>query len=249
MLRKYTVCVIIVTIGNQMKKLLVLAILGAMSATATAADLGGSMKDSYIDVTPQCAGVSWTGLRIGGLVGVGMTGIGSGDGTMSGQSIDTKDHTAPLNTSGAYQMSTVGQLEIGGDWQFKNSPIVIGAFGDLGYGSGTAEMTYSVNGRVGVAVGNALFYGFGGYEKAHVVHDMTNLSSGDYIATLKADPAGLVYGVGVDIALTSHWYVGLRAERADYGSLTAKGSASGVDYVANVSGTDDRGLVTVGYKF
>jgi len=231
-----------------MKKLLALAVIGLMSTPAAAADLGGSTKDSYSDATPQCAGVSWTGLRIGGLVGVGMTGIGNGTGTDS-YTIENNALTDHFNTSGTYQMSTVGQLEIGGDWQFKNSPLVIGAFGNLGYGSGTTEVTYSINGRAGLAVGNALFYGFGGYEKAHLVHDLNDLSTGTYLASIKADPAGLVYGVGVDIILTRGWYVGLRAERADYGTLTAKGSSSTNSYAIKTSGTDDRGLVTIGYKF
>jgi hypothetical protein len=237
-----------------MKKLLALAVVGLFSTSASAADLGVSTKDTY-EVAPQCAGVSWTGFRVGGLVGVGMTGIGSGTGTANGTSEGIHHWNAnetswsdPFNSSGASQLSTVGQIEIGADYQFKNSPVVIGAFGNLGYGSGTAEVTYSGNIRAGLAAGNALFYGFGGYEKAHLAHEITSLNSGNFITNLKADPDAFVYGVGVDIAL-GHWYVGLRAERADYGTLTAKGSNNGVSYVVNTSGTDDRGLITLGYRF
>jgi|WetSurMetagenome_2_1015567.scaffolds.fasta_scaffold00947_16 hypothetical protein len=229
-----------------MKRLLAFAIIGMMSAPAIAADLGGQggYKDDLSSVVGPCSGVSWTGLRIGGLVGVGMTGIGSGDGTVSEPDSKPRD----FNTSSASQLSTVGQVEIGADYQFKNSPVVIGAFGNFGYGSGAAEVTYSGNVRAGLAAGNALFYAFGGYEKSHLAHEVTDINTGSLITTMKADPDALVYGVGVDIAL-GHWYVGLRAERADYGTFTAKGSNNGVSYVVDTSGTDDRGLVTLGYKF
>jgi hypothetical protein len=236
-------------LAAQAKRLLVIAVLGLMASPAVAADLGGQgggYKDDLSSVVGPCAGVSWTGFRIGVLAGIGMTGSGSGTGTASGTS-DGKAWTDPLDVSGGSQLSTVGQLEIGADYQFKGSPVVIGAFGNLGYGSGTAEVTYSANGRIGLATGNVLFYGFGGYEKAHLVHTLSDLS-GTTLASLKADPDGFVYGAGIDIAL-GHWYVGLRAERADYGSFSIKGSGKGISYNADVSANDDRGLITVGYKF
>lgn len=233
-----------------MKKLLALAILGMMSAPAGAADLGaqGGYKDDLSNVVGPCAGVSWTGLRVGGFIGVGSTGIGSGDGVKSGVDEGGSWHDS-INVSGGYQLSTIGQLEFGYDHQFKNSPLVIGVFGNLGFGSGTSRLTYSGDVRVGLAWGNALFYGFGGWEKAHVVHDISDIRTGASVASMKADPDGFVYGLGVDVALGRGWYAGVRAERVDYGNLTAKGSSGGVDYRVNVSGTDERGLLTVGYKF
>lgn len=230
-----------------MKKLLALVVLGLVSSPAVAADLGGQggYKD---DVVSPCAGVSWTGFRVGALVGVGSTGTGSGTGTES--YVNDAGHTVTRtgDLSGNYQLNTVGQIEVGGDWQFKNSGLVIGAFGDLGYGFGTSELTYSLNGRVGFAAGNALFYGFGGVEKAHLVHDLSTLS-GTTLATLKADPTGFVYGLGIDVSLGRGWYAGVRAERVDYGTFTAKGSSGGYSYTASTSGTDDRGFLTLGYKF
>lgn len=230
-----------------MKRIILAAAALLMTGSAYAADLGGSLKDTYSEAAPQCAGVSWTGLRIGGLVGVGATGIGSGEGTASGVK-DGDRWTDQLTTTGAYQLSTIGQLEIGGDWQFKGTPLVIGAFGNIGFGSGTTDLTYSLNGRVGVAVGTALIYGFGGWEKAHAARELTDFY-GAPITTMKSDPDGFVYGAGVDVALGRNWYVGVRAERVDYGTLTAKGSADGVDYVVKTSATDNRGLLTLGYKF
>jgi hypothetical protein len=233
-----------------MKRLLTLAILGAMSGPALAADLGaqGGYKDDLSNVVGPCAGVNWTGLRIGGLAGVGMTGIGSGEGTANGHYTDGESWTESLFTSGAYQMSAVGQLEVGYDHQFRGTPIVIGAFGNIGFGSGATEITYSGNLRAGFSAGNALFYGFGGWEKAHAVRNLS-WPNGETIASMKADPDGFVYGAGVDVSLGRGWYAGVRAERADYGTLTAKGSANGVAYDIKTSATDDRGLLTLGYKF
>jgi opacity protein-like surface antigen len=178
-----------------------------------------------------------------------MTGIGSGTATET-YNVEGKPYTThPYNISGVYQLSTIGQVEIGYDYHFKNSGLVIGVFGDVGFGSGTSEITYSIDGRVGFALGNALIYGFGGWEKAHLVHEMTYIDTNELAAKLKADPDGFVYGLGVDVALGRGWYAGVRYERVDYGKVTAKGSANNVDYVASVSGTDDRGLLTLGYKF
>lgn len=228
-----------------MKKLLALAILGMMSAPAGAADLGaqGGYKDDLSGAVAPCAGVSWTGLRVGGFIGVGMTGVGSGT-----ASISDGENYAHRSVFGGYQMSTFGEIELGADYQFKGSPVVIGVFGDLGYGSGAMELTYGAKLRAGLAYGNALVYGFAGVEKAHYVHDLST-AGGNSIVSLSADPAGVAYGLGVDVALGRGWYAGVRYERVNLGSLKASGDSYGYHFSAESTATNDRGLLTVGYKF
>jgi hypothetical protein len=232
-----------------MKKFLIGLSMLMFSAPAMAADLGnqgGGFKDDALsNVVGPCAGVSWTGFRIGLGVGVGQTGLGSGtESSTSGNVISTDV------VNGGYQMETVGQVELGYDYQFRNSPLVIGAFGNLGYGSGPTQFTYGADVRAGLAWGNALFYGFVGYEKSHLAHDLTNTTGSAVLASMKADPDGVAFGAGVDVNLGRGWYAGVRAERVDYGLLTATGTgATNIAYKADISGTDDRGLLTLGYKF
>jgi hypothetical protein len=219
-----------------------------LAAPASAADLGGTggYKDDLSGVVGPCAGVSWTGFRVAGLLGAGVTGTGTGSGTISWGSESITD----IPIAGGYRMSTFGAIEIGGDYQFKGSPLVIGAFGDIGsnFAAGS-DVAYSVRGRIGLAYGNALLYSFVGVEKAHATGKITNVATGSELVSVAADPTGVAYGLGVDVALGPHWYAGIRWERVNYSAFNLTGSVSNADVSVHTTATDDRGLFTVGYKF
>jgi opacity protein-like surface antigen len=201
----------------------------AFASPSFAADLGG-----YKDGGSPCVdGVSysWTGVRISALGGYNLTAVHGS--TTAGETV----------TGYAFDRSNaVGELELGVDYQFRGTPIVLGVFGDVGV-AGVNALTYGAKGRAGLAFGNALVYGFAGVEKEHQKVGDSYLPSS--LAGFSGDPVGVAYGLGADVAFGPHWYGGVRWERVSFQSYSKAVTAASTSAKAD----EDRGLITLGYKF
>lgn len=215
--------------------LMVAAAVLTFVSPALAADLGG-----YKDRDAPCVdGVSysWTGMRVSVLGGYDLSAVHGS--TTTGETV----------TGYAFDRSNaVGEIEIGADYQFRGTPIVLGVFGDVGV-AGVNQLTYGFKGRAGLAFGNALVYGFGGVEREHQKIDGSYLPS--QLSGFSGDPTGVAYGLGVDVAFGPHWYGGVRWERVSFQSYSKAVAATTSTAAASASARadEDRGLLTLGYRF
>lgn len=139
----------------------VVCLLIATSLAVNAADKGGP-KSIFEDV-PAAKAFSWTGMYIGGNVGYTVSDSKLSDG---GDSIDGLSGRGPT-----------GGLHAGFDYQVPGSILVIGARGGYSWGSVEFKINDSgmkalgvsiedgwyIDGRLGVVMGSALPYIFGGY--------------------------------------------------------------------------------------
>jgi outer membrane immunogenic protein len=184
--------------GFTMKKSITLAALAValMSSGAYAADVyskGGSLKD---DGAPGVRVHNWSGVYAGVGCGVSTTTIGAED-SKGGISAD-------------------GQLcdaRLGVDVQ--RGAIVFGAFASyalsneaLEFGSTTIlekDHQWDVNGRLGLALGNVLLYGHGGYGEAEW---------GSPAFGGSADVSFWQAGVGIEYAIVPNFSIGLEYAHA-----------------------------------
>lgn len=148
-----------------------------MIAGAKAADVFPSTKDTPAHILPStmiAQPTSWTGIWAAALVGYNMSN--------TELSLDKdRDHTAGRNWQQVGQVNGFGgegfdaTVQIGGDYQIGR--IVVGGWGEYAFGGVSSEIaetgagklsveqkdSYALFGRVGVASGDNLFYGAGGY--------------------------------------------------------------------------------------
>lgn len=135
----------------------VLALLAGV-ASAQAADIRGSSKDTPAHVLPSVEAETWSGLYIGAQLGYGHTVLSDDDGR------------GGLDLSGMF-----GGLRAGGDIQ--RGAIVFGLWGEYNWSGQELDISntvlieqtsdWSVNARVGVAHNSTLFYAFGGYGQTY----------------------------------------------------------------------------------
>jgi opacity protein-like surface antigen len=205
---------------HQMKKLLALAVLGALSTSAAAADLGGSMKDTYESAVAPCGSKTWTGFTLSVGIRADMMDIGQ---TSIANGADLSASVRDLGVEG----------HLAADYQFANSPLVLGGFGSIGYNGASTVIDESLGVIGGVAIGNVLPYA---------------LISAEFMDTKWSDFAGGTssfgitssgYGVGggVKFRITNHLVAGVEYKRIYWGSV------EGIDI------KEDRIAARVGYQF
>jgi outer membrane immunogenic protein len=223
------------------KMIAVLAASVGVCGTASAADLGGSLKD---DVAPMAAySPIWAGLYVGGSVGFG-TGDTSGqisfdkskrdsgpvllESSSSGPSMSSIDFdklfSSDYDVNGAIYGAHIG-------YNFQRGPIVFGieaAYNGtdidgndsavFGLVESERELDWyaTLVGRLGYASGNALFYGFGGVAWGTVE---TTLSSPLFglSASGETDHVGWTAGVGIEYALDERFSVRVEYSHVDLG--------------------------------
>lgn len=202
-----------------MKRILALTILGMLSAPALAADLGaqGSLKDSF-DLPSTSLG--WTGVIAS--VGVSADVLSAGAVSVGGSS----------DLSASFRDMSVG-FRVDGDYQFSNSPLVVGLFGAVGYNGITTQINESVGFTAGAAVGNVRPYGLISAEFMSAKASDIASGAGD----LGVTSSGIGYGGGVEFKLSQHWVGGLEYKRIDWGTIDS----------ADVR--EDRVEARFGYKF
>jgi outer membrane immunogenic protein len=168
-----------------MKKILLVAMLATTAFTpAIAADLGRPVYKAPVAVVAPPT--LWNGFYVGGNVGYGW-GRGSADGVTGG-------------------------AQIGYNYQFAPN-FVLGLEADVqGADVGAVDIWGTVRGRLGYSIGNALFYGTGGYAWART----------DF-AGLKDTRSGYAVGGGLEFAFAPNWsakaeylYVDVEGRAADF---------------------------------
>jgi len=217
---------------------LVSLLLGAPRAHA--ADLGGFPGQSgYRDAAPEVVPFNWTGLTVSVGFGADMT---AQDGAVTVTSAGSVYHF-PYAVNGD---SGFGDLALGYNYQFPRSPLVIGVAADVSYAPAAHRVGYGVTGSMGVALGHARLYGELG--TAWRTLDSTPTFIGVSIPEAKAsgDQMGLVYGAGVEFALTNHWRVGVEAKRIDWASF----SSDPANWAhVSVDAVEDRAQIMLIYAF
>jgi outer membrane immunogenic protein len=216
------------------KIIAVLAASVGVCGTASAADLGGSLKD---DVAPMAAySPIWTGLYVGGSVGFG-TGDTSGKlkfderemEVLSQESDGGGFNLGDLFSSDYDVNGAIYGVHVGYNWQ--RGPIVFGV--EAAYNGtnidgndsavfGLVESERELDwyatlvGRLGYASGNVLFYGFGGLAWGTVD---TTLSVPLFGASVSGDTdhLGWTAGVGIEYALNERFSVRVEYSHVDLG--------------------------------
>jgi len=237
-----------------MRKLMVGAATAAFLGTAGSAAAGGMYEGegSMKDPAPVAPIAIWSGLYIGGTVG-----FGTGD-TSDRLDIETDEFDLDLGIV-ELDESFVGPLEaflgndydmdgavyggfIGYNWQMNNAVFGIEAgLNGTGFDGYTncaiiadceRELDYygTVTGRLGYAVNNLMFYGFGGVAWGDVeskaslfgesVDDLvSDLTEGEYSSSLNQSKThvGWTAGVGIEFAFTERFIAGVEYAHVDLG--------------------------------
>jgi outer membrane immunogenic protein len=119
---------------------------------------------------------------------------------------------------------------VGWNWQAPGSPLVIGAEADLNwidasavapcanpaFNCGTSvDWQGSLRGRLGLAAGKFLFYVTGGVAFSEL-NGFTQLGAVTFPDSTSR--TGWIAGLGVDVAMNQHWFVGFEWLHAKYGA-------------------------------
>lgn len=239
-------------------KRLAAALLGAslLSAPANASDLfGGSTKDAPA-ATGQTYAFSWTGLYLGGVVGLG---VGDAETEKRREEIEEKSgsaHVGDTDIDGAIYGAHLGYNRQYGNIVFGVEAGIYGTeldtdgkalFSPVAH---EAEVDWygRVIGRVGVTTGSTLFYGFGGVAFGDVT---STLSFGDESKTLSDEQhIGWTAGVGLEHVIGRGWVGRVEYAHVDLGEESSSVSFENFgDF--RVSQDIDWDQITVGlsYKF
>jgi opacity protein-like surface antigen len=144
---------------------------------------------------PALAEQKWTGVYAGVFGGMDMAEI---------------DFGAPI---GINERNIGYGVTVGGDFQFPGTALVLGIAADHAWTDGDAlKKHWSVTGRAGFVVGNAMPYALAGYKKA------------DFLGT---DLDGWVAGAGIEFAVIRNVYLGGEYRFTQYD--LPSGVPSGID--------------------
>jgi outer membrane immunogenic protein len=213
-----------------------LATATGFSFTAQAADLGERHHASYKDEPVYSAPTNWGGAYVGGHLGAVWT---SGDASI--QEADG-DWRGPLATGDLGETAVFGGVHAGYNWQ--HASFVYGVEGDVGFSSHIDYLS-SIRGRLGVASGNALFYGAGG-----VAFVGTNLSASisntfnTATFDLSEHQTGYVVGGGAEFKLNPRWSVGVEGLYYGFDGVTSNvNAANTAGYVGTANAGADFAVV------
>lgn len=205
-----------------MRKLFAIAVMGFMSTSAAAADLGGQgggYKDDTGYVAP-CGSKSWTGFTLS----VGLRA------DMMNADLGTIDNGASASIS-VRDLGFEGQLAA--DYQFANSPLVLGGFASIGYNGASTVIDESLGAIIGLSVGNVMPYGL--FSAEFMDTKWSDLVGGT--SSFGITSSGYGVGGGVKFRITNHVVAGMEYKRIYWGTT------DGVDI------SEDRIAARVGYQF
>lgn len=218
---------------------LLLASLGALALTAPAAfaaDLGAKPPPPpYIPPPPL---FTWTGIYIGGQVGVGW-----GAGNFNTTGFDPVTGTFISGTLGDRPTGVIGGAHIG--YQYQINQIVLGiegsvdgtslsntafAFFPVAFGGASltaqtsADVQGSIRGKAGIAWDRVLLYGTGGVAFGGFNNSITltapNLLPPFFATTSTSNTrVGWTAGGGVQVAVTNNWWLFGEYRFSDFGTL------------------------------
>jgi outer membrane immunogenic protein len=228
------------------KIIAVLAASVGVCGAASAADLGGSLKD---DVAPVAAySPIWTGLYVGGSVGFGVGDTSGqlksfeygGDPKTAAVAREVEDRGIDFSSLFSSDYDVDGAIygaHIGYNWQ--RGPVVFGVEAGLNgtdiNGQDTVrsilglidinserELDWyaTLVGRLGYASGNTLFYGFGGVAWATVDTTLSVPLLG-FSTSGESDHVGWTAGVGIEYAMSERFSVRVEYSHVDLGEETA----------------------------
>jgi outer membrane immunogenic protein len=201
-----------------MKKLFLASVaLIALSTVASAADLAARQ---YTKAPPMDPGINWTGFYIGAMGGYGW----SDHGRVTVGGVAFAGSGSDIN--GGFGGGTIGyNWQMGSPWVFGLEADVAGA--DISNSQSSFGVTLtdkidafgSVTGRIGYAVGPALFYAKGGYAWA----DNKMSASVAGVGTVFSENhvhSGYTVGGGLEYMIAPAWSAKAEYMYADYGSET-----------------------------
>jgi outer membrane immunogenic protein len=222
------------------------ALLGALSATALAADL--APPPVYPPPPPPV--FTWTGVYVGGQIGYQW---GQSQNVQLYEVDDPADFEDLLshNDSGV-----VGGAHVGYNWQM--SQFVFGLEGDVDGSSYEGSSIFdgditestrigiegSIRGRVGVAWDRVLIYGTGGVAFASIDNSSTE---GPFEASSSTGRAGWTAGGGIEYAIDNNWSIRAEYRYTDYGNINYSWAAiePGVDVKKCIT----KNMATVGFSY
>lgn len=201
-----------------MKKLFLASVaLIALSTVASAADLAARQ---YTKAPPMDPGINWTGFYIGAMGGYGWSDHGRA--TIGGVAFAGSGS----DINGGFGGGTIGyNWQMGSPWVFGLEADVAGA--DISDSATSLGVTLtdkidafgSVTGRIGYAVGPALFYAKGGYAWAD--NKMSAAVAG--VGTVFSEShvhSGYTVGGGLEYMFAPNWSAKAEYMYADYGNQT-----------------------------
>jgi outer membrane immunogenic protein len=188
----------------------------ALAATATGAIAGGSLKD-------RDRPFSWSGFYVGLQGGYVNANVDAKSGPFPGAFDQTYDYSANGGVFGGhagYNVQT-GSIVFGVEGDIEASGLQKNGVGSLGYLHRMDVLWLgSVRGRIGVASGNWLFYGTGGWAWADTTLDKaTSLTAAPFVS-YSDTRSGWTAGGGVEHAVSSGLTVRLEYRYTDYGTET-----------------------------
>jgi opacity protein-like surface antigen len=202
-----------------MKRIMIAAAAMLMSGTALASDLG-SYKDGPAESAPCVGSRTWTGFTLSAGIRADIMNAGS----------YTYENSSTVSVA-FRDVSLEGHLTA--EYQFANSPLVLGGFGSIGYNGVAGVVDESLGVTLGAAFGNVKPY-------ALVSAEFMDSSFSDYVkgtGDLRITNSGIGYGGGVRFRLTSHVVADLEYKRISWGS------------VDEVDIKEDRVTARLGYQF
>jgi outer membrane immunogenic protein len=196
-----------------------LALIASVSAAA-AADVGYPARTA----TPVSPAYNWSGFYIGAMGGYGSTSSQSVKGEFAGGTIGAN-----------WQMSyLVVGVEAEGAWSNIGTP-------SNGTVSFRAQALGSVNGRLGVAMDNILFYGKGGFAVLRNTVEVPIFAVSDTMVR-----AGWDAGGGIEVGFLQNWSV--KAEYL-YTHYDSQDHSAGPFFVRTGDWNVHSGKIGVNYKF
>ncbi len=217
-------------------------------ASASAADLGGGMKEPVPYYAPPVSVFTWTGFYAGLQTGYAW---GTADHTYSNGSSGSSDPEGWIGGGyGGYNWQS-GNLVLGFEADIEGGNIS-GTFSDGAGTFGSSDLNWqgSLRGRIGIAADRTLFYMTGGWAFGDAdVSGSTPILVAPFIASgsTSADLSGWTLGGGMEYAVTNNFTVRAEYRYTDFGDVTANFDNFSVNMPVDVQTSAIR--VGAGWKF
>lgn len=239
------------------------AMLAAIATAASAADLSPKMVTKAAPIPPVA---TWTGFYVGGQIGWGHAE------TETGPFFSTVGPFVAGVSGGTFSGDGIaGGGHVGANYQFPNNVVVgieadingtnadhSGSFLALGIPPGlpftesnSIDYYGTVRARLGIASGQWLVYGTGGWAWARMNSTITSPGqfSGPFTTSNTQTLDGWVAGVGINYMYTPNWIIGVEYKHLDFGSATYTYVFPLAPVTASNTLTIDEVTVRASYKF